>query len=309
MYHNFIVMITGLLSEGGISLDRLQNFCRVAAAGGVTRAAKGDATKQSLYSRQVKELEEFFGAELIRRKGRGIVLTSAGQRLHNIAREQFAALSDFKIECLGQPLEIVFGAGESIIQWLLLPRLAAIEKKLPNAQHKFLNLPNAEIIQRLNDGLIDFGIVRKSEVTKPLSSVPLGRMGFSLFASKGMAAKVKGVPFNQFIGLLPLAILEGEGSFRQDLNAISRISKLRLNIKVECSSFTLVARALIAGTLAGILPSMAATELHTMGLVEIPAKALQSFEREICLVWNPRQLRIRIALEKARTLFAESFHL
>ncbi len=281
----------------------------MAAAGGVTRAAKGDATKQSLYSRQVKELEEFFGAELIRRKGRGIVLTSAGQRLHNIAREQFAALSDFKIECLGQPLEIVFGAGESIIQWLLLPRLAAIEKKLPNAQHKFLNLPNAEIIQRLNDGLIDFGIVRKSEVTKPLSSVPLGRMGFSLFASKGMAAKVKGVPFNQFIGLLPLAILEGEGSFRQDLNAISRISKLRLNIKVECSSFTLVARALIAGTLAGILPSMAATELHTMGLVEIPAKALQSFEREICLVWNPRQLRIRIALEKARTLFAESFHL
>ena len=302
-------MITGLLSEGGISLDRLQNFCRVAAAGGVTRAAKGDATKQSLYSRQVKELEEFFGVELMRRKGRGIVLTPAGQRLHNIAREQFAALSDFKTECLGQPLEIVFGAGESIIQWLLLPRLAAIEKKLPNAQHKFLNLPNAEIIQRLNDGLIDFGIVRKSEVTKPLSSVPLGRIGFSLFASKGMAAKVKGVPFNQFIELLPLAILEGEGSFRQDLNAISRIGKLRLNIKVECSSFTLVARALIAGTLAGILPSIAATELHTMGLVEIPTKALHSFEREICLVWNPRQLRIRIALEKARTLFAESFHL
>ena len=299
-------MIAELLSESGLSLERLQNFCRVAEAGGVTRAAKGDATKQSLYSRQIKELEEFFGAELMRRKGRGIVLTPAGQRLHNIAREQFAALSDFKTECLGQPLEIVFGAGESIIQWLLLPRLAALEKKLPNAQHKFLNLPNAEIIQRLNDGLIDFGIVRKSEVTKPLSSVPLGRMGFSLFASKGMAAKVKGVPFNQFIGLLPLAILEGEGSFRQDLNAISRIRKLRLNIKVECSSFTLVARALMTGTLAGILPSMAATELHTMGLVEIPAKALQSFEREICLVWNPRQLRIRVALEKVRTVCAET---
>lgn len=300
-------MVADLLSETGLSLDRLQSFCRVAESGGVTRAAKGDATKQSLYSRQIKELEEFFGAELMRRKGRGIVLTPAGQRLHSIAREQFAALSDFKTECLGQPLEIVIGAGESIIQWLLLPRLAVIEKRLPNAHHKFLNLPNAEIIQRLNDGLIDFGIVRKGEVAKPLSSTPLGRMGFSLFVSKGMEAKTKGIPFNKFIGTLPLATLEGEGSFRQELSAITRMSKLRLNVKVECSSFTLVATAVMAGTLAGILPSMAAEELTKLGLVKIQAKVLQSFEREICLVWSPRQLRIRLALEKARIVFAESF--
>lgn len=300
-------MIAELLSEGGLSLDRLQNFCRVAEAGGVTRAAKGDVTKQSLYSRQVKELEEFFGAELMRRKGRGIVLTPAGQRLHGITREDFAALSDFKSECLGQPLEIVFGAGESIIQWLLLPRLASIEKKLPNARHKFLNLPNAEIIHRLNDGLIDFGIVRKGEITKPLRSAPLGRMGFSLFASKDMEAKIKGIPFGKFIRSLPLAILEGEGTFRRELDAVSRMSKSRLNIKVECSSFTLVARALMAGTLAGILPSLATDELNKLGLVEIQAKALQSFEREICLVWNPRQLLIRVALEKARNVFVEAF--
>src|SRR4051812_20858117 len=139
-------MVVDLLSETGLSLERLQSFCRVAEAGGVTRAAKGDATKQSLYSRQIKELEEFFGAELMRRKGRGIVLTLAGQRLHSIAREQFAGLNDFKTDCRGQPLEIVVGAGDSLIQWLLLPGLAAIEKKFPNAQHKFLNLTNAEII-------------------------------------------------------------------------------------------------------------------------------------------------------------------
>src|SRR5213080_2960431 len=112
-------MVAELLSEAGLSLERLQSFCRVAEAGGVTRAAKGDATKQSLYSRQIKELEEFFGAELMRRKGRGIVLTPTGQRLLRMTREQFASLIDFKAECRGQPLEIVIGAGDSIIQWLL----------------------------------------------------------------------------------------------------------------------------------------------------------------------------------------------
>lgn len=55
-------MATDLLSQGGLSLERLRSFCLVAEAGGVTKAAKGDAARQSQFSRQVKELEECFGA-------------------------------------------------------------------------------------------------------------------------------------------------------------------------------------------------------------------------------------------------------
>jgi DNA-binding transcriptional LysR family regulator len=299
-------MVADLLSETGLSLERLQSFCRVAEAGGVTRAAKGDATKQSLYSRQIRELEEFFGAELMRRKGRGIVLTPAGRRLHTIAREQFAALNDFKSGCRSQPLEIVIGAGDSLIQWLLLPRLPLIQKKLPDAQYKFLNLTNAEIVRRVIDGEIDLGLVRKGEATKPLASAPLGRIAFSLFMPKEMQASAKGRSLGEFIGRVPLAVLEGDGNFRQELAAIARKHKLRLNVKVECSSFPLVARALASGTMAGILPSMAATELRELGMVEITANALHAFEREICLVWNPRQLLVRASLSKAREALGET---
>ena len=49
-----------LLSRRGLSYDRLLNFCRIAEAGGISKAADGDAAKQSLYSRQIRELEEFF---------------------------------------------------------------------------------------------------------------------------------------------------------------------------------------------------------------------------------------------------------
>ena len=299
-------MVPELLSESGLSLERLQSFCRVAEAGGVTRAANGDATKQSLYSRQIKELEEFFGAELMRRKGRGIALTAAGQRLHRMTREQFAALIDFKSECRGQPLEIVIGAGDSLIQWLILPKLALIEKRLPMARHKFLNLTNAEISHRLNEGLIDFGIVRKSEVTKPLGGAPLGQMAFSLFVPRNKLAMLKDKSFSEILSKLPLAILEGEGRFRQELGAIARKNKLRLNIKAECSSFPLVARALGSGTLAGILPTMAAGELVELGMVEISNKALSVFDRDICLAWNPRRIRVRTALGLARGVLVDS---
>src|SRR5512140_2016768 len=125
-------MIEELLSEGGLSLERLESFCLVAQAGGVTKAAKGEANKQTLYSRQIKELEEFFGVELVRRKGRGIVLTDAGQRLHVLTRECFASLLDFKSGCKGLPVEVVIGAGESIIDWVLIPRLADVRQKVPN---------------------------------------------------------------------------------------------------------------------------------------------------------------------------------
>src|SRR5207249_684145 len=134
-------MFPRLLQEGGLSLDRLQSFCLVAEAGGVTKAAKGDPAKQSLFSRQIKELEEFFGAELVRRKGRGVMLTAAGQRLSVLARECFASLWDLKSECKAVPTEIVIGAGESIIRWVLLPKLKYVKEALPNARLKFLNLP------------------------------------------------------------------------------------------------------------------------------------------------------------------------
>jgi DNA-binding transcriptional LysR family regulator len=215
-------------------------------------------------------------------------------------------LSDFKSECRGQPLEIVIGAGDSLIQWLILPKLAAIEVRLPLARHTFLNLTNAEINHRLHEGLIDFGIMRKGEVTKPLGSAPLGPMAFSLFVPRDMQVAFKVNSFSEIIGKLPLAILEGEGRFRQELSAIARKRKLRLNIKVECSSFPLVARALGSGTLAGILPCMAADELRKLGLVEISTKALLVFEREVCLAWNPRRIQVRAALGLARGIWADT---
>src|SRR5579863_755458 len=179
-------MFMELLRQRGLSLDRLQSFCLVAQAGGVTRAAKGEPARQSLYSRQIRELEEFFGSELIRRKGRGITLTAAGANLHVLVREYFTALTDFKSDCKGQAVEVVVGTGDSIIQWLLLPHLAQIRKQLPRVRLKFLNLSTDEAVKRLADGLIDFAVVRQDAISRPLQSISLGVMGYSLFIPQSL---------------------------------------------------------------------------------------------------------------------------
>lgn len=299
-------MFAKLLEQTGISLERLQSFCLVAEAGGFTKAAKGNPAKQSLFSRQIKELEGFFGTELMRRMGRGIVLTPAGERLNVVARECLASLWDFKTESKGLAPEIAIGAGESLIRWRLLPQFAHIQKHLPNVRLKFLNLPTSEIVRRLSDGMIDFGVIRKDAVRRPLQSTSLGIVGYSLFLSSGAAAKKKAGTDASLLDGLPLATLEGNGIFRQELEAVARRLRIALNIQLECSSFPLVGSALEAGTIAAILPSTAGVELSRLGIKRVDLPILKSFDREICFAWNPRLFRIRAALEKASEVLSQA---
>jgi len=297
-------MITNLLSQGGLSFERLHSFCLVAQAGGVTKAAQGDPTRQSLYSRQVKELEEFFGAELMRRRGRGIALTAAGERLNAVARDCFAALGDFKSECKDLPIEIVVGAGESVIQWLLMPRLDDLRKRIPNARLKFLNLPTSEAVKRLADGAIDFAVVRKDAIASPLQSQSLGTMGYSLFIPAGLQSSGRKDGLKLLDGL-PLATLEGEGTFRSALFQAGKKAGVKLNIQVECSSFPLAARAVAKGNVAAILPAIASADLPATTAVQVPVTFLKSFDREMALATNARLLRIRPSLQKATEVLAQ----
>ncbi len=297
-------MFADLLSKGGLSLDRLQSFCEVAEAGGVTKAAKGDPARQSLFSRQIKELEEFFGVELVRRKGRGVALTAAGERLHLLAREQLLALADFKKISADQPVELTVAAGDSLIQWVLLPRLKSIRDKLPNVTFRTLNLPTAEIVTRLRDGTVDLGVVREGSVAQPLKASLLGTMAFSLFVPAPMLPDSKSNTLSaDALAKLPLATLEGAGQFRQELDRLSARQKKALNIQLQLSSFPLVARAVQTGGFAAVLPSIASVDLKSSEVVEMRLDFLRSLNRRIVLSWNPRLARIRSALENAIPVF------
>src|SRR5512146_2047764 len=92
-----------LFAKGGLSLDRLRNFALIAEAGGLSLAAGGDPARMSLFSKQVKELEAFFGVALTRRQGRTVKLTEAGHRLARLAHAHLSGLEDFRQTCQGVP--------------------------------------------------------------------------------------------------------------------------------------------------------------------------------------------------------------
>src|SRR5207249_11236065 len=142
-----------------------------------------------------KELERYFGVELLKR-GRGpIELTDAGQQLYEIVGHTLRALEEFRLTCAGQPVELVIGAGESLIQWLLLPRLSGLAAAHPRLAVTFQNLKTDEILKQTLDGGVDFGVVSRFDSHRALASAPLGQLEFCLFAPAAL------LPANQRLKL------------------------------------------------------------------------------------------------------------
>ena len=207
-----------LLNRGGLSLDRLRNFALIAQAGGLSRAAGGDATRMSLFSKQVKELEGFFGVALTRRQGRIVKLTEAGDRLAQLAQAQLSGLADFQQTCQGLPQTISLGSGNSSVEWLVMPQMAKLRQILPNTRFEFYDGRTEDLVRQLTDMSLDLALVREDAVARPLKSKRLMMLTFSLFLPKRLAATIREDNLKAAMGELPLATSVG-GQFREQLTA------------------------------------------------------------------------------------------
>lgn len=286
MSHNFIVMFENLLSENGLSLDRLSNFCLVAEKGGIARAYEGQASKQALVSRQIRDLEQFFGVELIRRRGRSIELTDSGRELARQIRLQLQGLLDFKIQCKNLPIEFRIAAGNSVLEWLLLPCMSEIARTVSSCAFALYDWRSKEIVQGLFDHTIDFGIVRRTAVAKPLKFRPLGKFGYSLFIPPALRPIA-----NNSLADLPIAVAMGSEFLREFANA-ARTANTPPKIKFRCTSFTQAAQLALTGAAAAVLPDIAGPSIEQFA-PSMSVGWLKRYRRDLGIAWSDRLVNTR----------------
>ena len=118
----------------GFSLDRLRLLCDVARMGGIRAAVGDDPVRQSLASRQLKELSEYANVELTKRIGRGIEVTPEGEELVDIGNEFFAKMSTFLQRTHNLPIDFRLGVGDSIFQWQILPNMKEFENRFKSCK-------------------------------------------------------------------------------------------------------------------------------------------------------------------------------
>src|SRR6516162_941389 len=161
-------MFGRLFAESGLSLDRLRALLEVGAAGSIVKAANGDPVRQSQFSRQIKELEDFFRTRLIERQGRGTRLTSSGRELARISRFFLLGLANFQRGCLAEEQTFRIGASATFIRQFLLPALAGPALQKGGARYSAELGTREEVERRLHDLTLDFGVVGTAELRRPL---------------------------------------------------------------------------------------------------------------------------------------------
>ena len=283
-------MYQHLLSQSGFSMERLGNFCSVADAGSIVGAAKGDTVRQSLISRQIRELESFFGVELIRRRGRGLELTEAGRELAAVGRENFKGLSDYAARCRGAAWSVRIVASNSVAYWLVLPRLKTLEDANGPIRFEIYHEQTREIVTATREGIYDLAFVRKEALGPGLRHATLGEIGHSLLVPKGLL-RTEPKDVVSVLEKVPLALPVG-GKMRESIERIADKAKVRMNVSVGCSSYLQAAQVLQSGMCAAVLPDTALSGLKPERFHRLPVRDRFT----LCIAWSARNADTRPAL-------------
>lgn len=282
-----------LFSRGGLSLERLRVIVELAGAKSLAAAAGYDATRQSQFSRQIKELESFFEIELVRREGRALRLTPAGFELAAAVRQGLQSLEDFTSRHGGVATELGIAAGQALIQWVLARRLGKLLDLSKSFKLRFHNSRSVDIVRGLQGMDLDFGLVRRSALSRDLRSRPLGRVASALFVPRQLLPPERRTTEKTLLSSVPLASLNEEGEYVRQLRSEMNHQGVVLDVRLECSSYTEAAAAVASGALGAILPDLVEPSFVGADVVRVELPWLRSLVREIHLAWNPRLLKLR----------------
>lgn len=160
-----MVSMSSLKDKGVLIMDIrvLQYFLAVAQEGSITKAAASLHMTQTPLSRQLKELETEVGKVLFIRGNKNIVLTEEGKLLQKRAEQILCLVEKTKNELSAPDTEIAGGIFFDVCETegmsALEKTLRRLHKKHPSVFYHILSGSRQRVLDKLNIGLVDFGLV------------------------------------------------------------------------------------------------------------------------------------------------------
>lgn len=146
-----------------MELRVLRYFLTVAREGSITGAANILHVTQPTLSRQLKDLEQELGKKLFIRSSHSVILTDEGMLLRKRAEEIVDMVGKLEAEFSSKEEtisgEIYIGGGETDA----MRQIASVAKELqinyPNIRYHLYSGNSDDVTERLDKGLLDFGIL------------------------------------------------------------------------------------------------------------------------------------------------------
>lgn len=147
--------------------DLLRTFLAIVEAGSVTGGAARIHRSQSATSLQLKQLEAVIGQPLLARHGRGVVPTSAGERLLPVARRVTgaldAALASFRTDEIAGRARI--GIAEDVARGVLADVIAAFCRAHPRMELEVHCALGDDFEGALARGQLDLAVYEVPEIS------------------------------------------------------------------------------------------------------------------------------------------------
>ncbi|MDN4863797.1 LysR family transcriptional regulator [Priestia megaterium] len=149
----------------------LRYFLAVAREGNITRAADVLHVTQPTLSRQLKDLEQELGKKLFIRSSHSVFLTDEGMLLRNRAEEIVNMVDKFEAEFSSMEEtiggDVYIGGGETEAMKHIARVAKDVQLRYPNIRYHLYSGNEEDITERLDKGLLDFGIlIQPADISK-----------------------------------------------------------------------------------------------------------------------------------------------
>lgn len=160
-----------------MDIKDLKYFIAVADNGSITKAAEQLYVTQPNLSRQLQKLEREAGKKLFERGARQITLTEAGRMLYRRACEIAELLDKTQNELLSEGDDVrgtvTIGGGESYAVGLIAKAAREVTDRYPHVRFDFFSGDTDAVCEKLDKGLIDFGVLIEPSTPEKYNSVRL----------------------------------------------------------------------------------------------------------------------------------------
>jgi len=155
-----------------MDLRHLETFVKIAELNSFTKAAEELYITQPTVSKQIVDLEGYFGVRLIDRTKRQVILTRAGEILYKYGKD-FMALRKETIDALeafkGLKKGTVIVGASTIPGIYILPQvLNTFREQYNGIRIKLIVSDSKDVMEKMEQGFIDVGFVGSRDTTKKL---------------------------------------------------------------------------------------------------------------------------------------------
>jgi len=272
-----------------MDFDQLITFAEVAKQGNFSRAGQKVFRSQSAVSAQIRQLEHEYGEKLLDRVGKSVRLTPAGEtlleyanRLLTLRGESLRAVADQSSIPRGV---LAIGANEATCLYVLPDHFAEYQRRYPGVQISIYRNFSHKILEKVEDGSVDVGIV-----TLPVRSPSL--KVHSIFRDRLVLVTSADHPLarRRSVGIAEVAeyplIFPRTGHTRAMLDKYFRPFRASLRVAMELPSVGMIKGFVVAGLGISLISASFAHDEQASGQVKLVEIEDVDIHRELGLVYR-----------------------